>query len=142
MNDDEYGNWCQEQRQRVIEYLAKQNLDHLGVAEGPAFDVAPYFAIWAIQSKAAPGKVGWWAFSGDIPTDYVSADAQDCHPRRALRDLLVTWNDYIVARKEERNAPGVRVGNDNPKYAKLLESRVELLTQWLEDDDNWQYEGS
>src|SRR5947199_230194 len=78
------------QRHRVEEYLRKEGLENPNVGPWPAFEVAPHFAIWAVESKKTKGKIGWWAFSGDCPTDYVSEDGS-CHPRKALSRLLSTW---------------------------------------------------
>ena len=76
--------WIASQRKVVQEYLEREGVDHLGVGEYPAFHLHPYVAVWAVQSKKAPGWVGWWAISGDLPTDYVSR-GKIAHPREALR---------------------------------------------------------
>ena len=80
-------NWVNSERNKVKEYLEREGIKNVNIGEWPAFEVNPYFAIWAIESKKAPGKIGWWAFSGDCPTDYISEGGK-CHPRNALKNLL------------------------------------------------------
>lgn len=70
--DGEEG-WCAEQRKIVAHYLRSQQLNHGRVGEWPAWHDAPCVAIWAIESVARPEWIGWWAISGDLPTDYISA---------------------------------------------------------------------
>jgi hypothetical protein len=62
-------NWIRSQRKTEEEYLKRQRVDHLGVGEFPAFHVHPYVALWGVQSRKAPGWVGWWAISGELPSD-------------------------------------------------------------------------
>ncbi|MCE2573741.1 DUF4826 family protein [Motilimonas eburnea] len=140
MTDDEYDSWVGSQRSNVLEYLELNGLVSPTLAEWPAFDVAPHFAIWAIESKEQPGAVGWWAFSGDCPTDYVS-ESGDCHPRSALRDLLKAWKSYLPYLKEGRQPENTSFGKDSDfkRLANLLESRIEILDNWLTDDEVWEY---
>jgi hypothetical protein len=74
--------WVAEERQKVIDYLFSQHCEHGGVGEWPAFHVDPYIALWAVQSLKTPGRIGWWAISGDVPTDYASSSS-GYHPRSA-----------------------------------------------------------
>ncbi len=137
MTDEEYDRWCEQQNQIVAVYLEQQEPEHLGVANWPAFDVAPYFAIWAVQSFKAPSYVGWWAFSGDIPTDYVSCDALERHPRKGLEDLLVRWRTYI-------DEPGQQAElfqqQEDTDLQELLTKKIEVLTEWVEDNTLWTYD--
>ena len=65
--------WCKQQNVRVENYLRSQGVEHGRVGEWPAWHVVPYVAVWAIESRVRPGSIGWWAISGDLPTDYVTA---------------------------------------------------------------------
>jgi Domain of unknown function (DUF4826) len=78
--------WCAERRAEVTAYLQRERVDHGRVGEWPAWHVAPYVSIWAIESKQRPGWVGWWAICGDLPTDYVSAETIK-EPRDAVRSI-------------------------------------------------------
>ncbi len=80
---DEFDQWVDQERSRVECYLETQGIASPSVGPWPAFEVFPHFAIWAVESKRQAGKIGWWAFSGDCPTDFVTEDGK-CHPRNAL----------------------------------------------------------
>jgi len=131
--------WLEAQRKAVEEYLQRERVEHLGVGAYPAFHVHPYLALWAVQSKRAPGWVGWWAISGDLPTDYVSR-GKVAHPRQALRDFAQRWrelSDYMLRGKEH---PEVKMGTpaEWPQLGPLLRRRAEILQSHADDDDIWQ----
>jgi hypothetical protein len=133
--------WIGSQRRIVEEYLQRERVDHLGVGEYPAFHVYPYVAVWAVQSKRAPGGVGWWAISGDLPTDYVSR-GKTAHPREALRAFARHWRELsnYMLRGEEH--PDVRIGTPDqwPKLGKLLRGRARVLQLCADDDEIWEQE--
>ncbi|WP_309380185.1 DUF4826 family protein [Cerasicoccus frondis] len=138
MTDQEFSKWNSLNRNRCISYLEAQGIDDPQVAPWPAFDMAPNFAIWCVESKKVKGKIGWWVFAGDCPTDYVSENGK-CHPREALRDLLKTWDSYIPEMKEGRQPAECKIGNGSnlPDLGDLLEKRVSILRDWLNDNDLW-----
>ena len=59
--------WVAQERAKAIAYLSSQKCEHAGVGEWPAFHIDPYIALWAVQSPSSPGRIGWWAISGDLP---------------------------------------------------------------------------
>lgn len=130
--------WCDARRQDVIDYLGRQAVRHGEVGEWPAWHIAPYVSIWAIESCTAPGWVGWWAICGDLPTDYVSA-AEIKHPREAVRAIAQRWRDasQFMARGEAH--PTITIGSpaEWPELAPMLRSRAGILHEWAEDDDLW-----
>ena len=65
--------WCYEQQRKVADYLRSQGLNHGRIGEWPAWHIDPFVSIWAIESLDWPGWIGWWAISGDLPTDYISS---------------------------------------------------------------------
>lgn len=65
--------WRAAQREVAREYLARQGVRHGPLAARPAFEVAPYVVLWAVESLKAPVQVGWWVVTGDLPTDYLSS---------------------------------------------------------------------
>jgi hypothetical protein len=82
--------WEAEQRQNVAAYLKVEGLTHGEIGTDPAWAVYPYVSVWAVESVRSPGWVGWWAISGDLPTDYCSADgARD--PRSAVQRVAESW---------------------------------------------------
>jgi Domain of unknown function (DUF4826) len=76
--------WCREQRANVARYLRSQKVRHGRIGDWPAWHVAPYVSVWAIESVVQPEWIGWWVISGDLPTDYVSSRdvSPPQHPRR------------------------------------------------------------
>ena len=139
MNDDEFAIWNRSRRAQVISYLEAQGISSPQVGDWPAFEVAPHFGIWCVESKKQRGKIGWWAFAGDCPTDYVSEDGQ-CHPRAALRNLLKSWKESIPYMKAGKQPPNTKFGDGSniQEMGELLEKRVMILEDWLSDDSLWE----
>jgi hypothetical protein len=131
--------WVAEERQKVIAYLASQNCEHGGVGEWPAFHVDPYVALWAVQSRKATGRIGWWAISGDLPTDYMSSSC-GYQPREALRHFSAEWLNVAESMKRGEEHPGTKIGTPElwPSMAPLLERRAHLLKDYADDDSLWE----
>jgi uncharacterized protein DUF4826 len=126
--------WVAQQRQIVIDYLASQQCEHNGVSLEPRWFVSPYVAVWAVRSKANPEWVGWWAISGDLPTDYMTAAGQG-----STGDVLIAFANLWRA-AAERMTDGEQLDRytvGDPSRAKelapLLQSRADLLHEWCED---------
>lgn len=142
---DDYDNpeaeerWCAEQRAQIEVYLKEQIVDHGEVGEWPAWHVAPYIAVWAIESKVKSGRVGWWAISGDVPTDYISAEKVK-HPREAMRMFAEVWAEVSGFILRGESHPTAKIGRqeDWPVLGDLLKRRSELLVQFAEDDSVWE----
>lgn len=132
--------WCAERLEEISAYLALQGLQHGGVADWPAWLVAPFVSIWAIGSLAQPGVPGWWAICGDLPTDYISAGVDAREPRGAVRLIGKRWLEAAACMQRGEASTGFRIGKpeDWPELAPLLTSRAELLLEWAEDDDCWE----
>ena len=131
--------WCEDRRAQVTAYLHGEGVQHGGVGEWPAWHVAPYVSIWAIQSKRRPGWIGWWAICGDLPTDYVSA-AKIKHPRDAMRAIAEEWREQakLMARGEQHAEVRIGQPEDWESLAPLLETRASTLLQWANDDSFWE----
>lgn len=136
--------WCLAQQGIVADYLRSQDVKHGRIGEWPAWHVAPYVSIWAIESLARPEWIGWWVICGDLPTDYISAaDAEPPqHPRTAMRVFAENWLDVVNAWKEGREHENTRIGSQGSreKLGPLLESRAKLLMKWADDDSLWKEE--
>jgi hypothetical protein len=130
--------WIASQRQQVIDYLRGEQVEHLGVGESPAFHVHPYLALWAVQSRRSPGAVGWWALSGDVPTDYISS-SEARHPREALRAFARQWHDWSAHMLRGETHPDYRLtaGEESPELGDLLRRRAELLERFADDEEVW-----
>lgn len=136
---DEEERWVRQQHEMVVQYLAGQGCEHGGVATWPAFHLDPYLALWAVQSVTTPGRIGWWAISGDMPTDYMSSSS-GYHPREALRHFSREWLDVATHMREGREHPRTKIGHPGvwPTLAPLLESRAKLLQEYADDEEMWE----
>jgi hypothetical protein len=135
LTEEEEEAWCAERRLQVEAYLKRQGLTHGDVGEWPAWHVAPYVSVWAIESLKAPGAVGWWAICGDLPTDYCGS-APDCaNPRQALRRFAETWLASLADTPQDAAELG-QTGLPTD-VGDLLRSRAELLLEWVADEDGW-----
>jgi len=123
----------------VRAYLKDERVEHGRIGTWPAWHVEPYLSLWAIESAARPGWVGWWTICGDLPTDYLSA-RRARHPRTALRAFAKRW--LAVARCMERGRahPRIRIGERSawPQLAPLLRARAQLLTKFAGAKGIWQ----
>lgn len=130
--------WCEEQQTQVIEYLQSQEVKHGRIGEWPAWHIAPYVSIWAIESAVRPEWVGWWVICGDLPTDYVSADTIK-HPRDAMRAIAQRWIEASDYMKRGEPHPSIRIGGteNQAELALLLEKRGALVLNWANDDSQW-----
>jgi len=130
--------WLKDQRTRVVEYLLNEHVLHGGVADRPAWYVAPCLALWSVDSRRAPGRAGWWAVSGDVPTDYVSsADAKTA--RDAMRVFANQWEALAKKMLCGESDADMRIGARDqwPELAPLLSVRAKLLRRVAADDSHW-----
>jgi hypothetical protein len=130
--------WVSTERIRVEEYLLRHNVDHLGVGEYPAFHVQPHLALWAVQSKKAPGSIGWWAISGDLPTDYISS-SEGGHPREALRAIAGHWVRASEAMLNGEKYSDYSIGTPDrwPELGDLLKQRAQIIREFADDETLW-----
>ena len=130
--------WCNERRSDVVAYLHQERLVHGQVGEWPAWHLAPYISIWAIDSKTNPGWVGWWAVAGDLPTDYISAGVIR-HPRDAMQAIAARWHTAAEDMARGNASPDFSIGApaDWQALAPQLTSRAELLQSWAADSELW-----
>jgi hypothetical protein len=138
-NEEQEEAWVADERNKVVAYLVQQRVEHLGVGEWPAFHLQPYLAIWVVQSKKCPGAIGWWAISGDAPTDYMSGEGVH-HPRKAMAHFSRRWAEVSDYMRRGQAHPETRIGKkeDWPDLAPLLRSRSELLGEFAANDELWE----
>lgn len=130
--------WLAEQRENVERYLQREEVRHRGVAPRPDWFVAPYVSIWRIESLKKPGVVGWWAVSGDLPTDYLSGhDATDA--RCALAAFAARWRDASASMLRGEEHPDVSIGDSENRreLGDLLCRRAQVFREWADDDAMW-----
>ena len=130
--------WCSERRNEVAAYLTAERVTHGQIGEWPAWHLAPHISIWAIESQAKPGWVGWWAICGDLPTDYVSSAAIK-HPRDAMLAFAHRWRTAADLMASGQSLPDFSVGSpaEWPSLAPMLASRAELLQDMATDTGLW-----
>jgi len=133
------GRWCVERRAEVVAYLEREGVEHGRVGDWPAWHLSPYVSIWAIESVAHAGSVGWWAICGDLPTDYISARTIK-HPRDAMRALAERWVDVASYLGRGEAHPSIQLGSSESRsqLAPLLLSRAKLLIEWANDNAVWE----
>ena len=136
VNDED--TWHRECRSRVADYLKDQGVVHGRIGDGPAWSVPSVMSVWAVESVRNPGWVGWWVLCGDGPTDYVSSkDART--PHEAIRAIAQRWREACDSLVRGEDPPQFHLGSPDSRsqLAPLLESRAELLLQWVADDAIW-----
>jgi hypothetical protein len=131
ITDSEEVAWAAEQRRMVEVYLQSQRCDHGGVSLEPRWYLSPYLAVWAIRSKSNPHAVGWWAISGDVPTDYLTATRELRNNADVLAAFGARW-----ARAAEAMSRGEYAGIGKPEniaeLAPLLRTRAAVLQELSE----------
>lgn len=130
--------WCLECRAEAGRYLKAEGVVHGRIGEWPAWHVAPFVSIWAIESGARIESVGWWVVCGDLPTDYVSASTIK-HPRDAMHALSKRWSEVADHMSRGAKHPTVSIGTlkDSASLGPLLRLRAEALAKWANDDNLW-----
>jgi len=130
--------WCSDRRKQVLAYLVTEQVAHGQVGDWPAWHLAPYASIWAVESLANPGWVGWWVICGDLPSDYLSASTIK-HPRDAMLAFATRWHKASELMAKGQESPDFLVGSREqwPTLAPLLASRAALLQQVAADKAQW-----
>lgn len=131
--------WCAERRQELAEYLGREGVPRGSIGEWPAWHVVPYASVWAIESASVKGSIGWWAISGDVPNDYVSANDASC-PREAVQAIASLWRDaaQYMSRGERHPTFRIGLGQQDEELGPMLASRAELLLEWVDDASIWE----
>jgi len=132
IEDQEDAEWVAAQRQIVIDYLVGQRVQHGGVSLEPRWFLSPYLAVWAIRSRANPDRVGWWAISGDVPTDYITClHEQDSGD--VLTEFARVWKAAATKMATGEHLENCIIGGGDPARAKelapLLLKRAEMLEE-------------
>ncbi|WP_156906754.1 DUF4826 family protein [Desulforegula conservatrix] len=133
--------WCEEQKSIVTAYLHSQGVKYGRVGDWPAWHVAPYVSIWAVESLKYPECIGWWVISGDLPTDCISSSDIKApqHPRKAIKAMAERWLQYVDEFKKGEKPADYCIGNTDSfeELMPLLVKRANLLIEWAKDDSLW-----
>lgn len=138
LSSEDEERWCAERRAQLVDYLAAEKCPSTSVGEWPAWHVAPIISLWAVESAKRPGWVGWWAVSGDFPTDYVEC-GNDRHPRQGLQDIGLRWQDAAKRWLNGEEVHDWHLGDEDEhrSLAPLLARRAEMFLEIAADDANW-----
>lgn len=123
--------WVAEQRLVVERYLISQRCEHFGVSLEPMWYLWPHLALWAVRSKANPDLVGWWAISGDVPTDYLTATRELRCNADVLAAFAAVWFEAATTMARGEYA-GIGKPDKVAELAPLLRTRAEILSELSE----------
>lgn len=118
--------WVSGQRRVVEDYLKTQGCEHGGVSLEPRWYASPHVAVWAVRSRSNPDFVGWWAISGDLPTDYMTASPEIGSVPSILAAFAARWSTISEAMSKGEES-GIGRQSDAASLAPLLSARVQLL---------------
>ncbi len=137
-DDATFDAWCSELRTEIEVYLSSEGYEHGQIFDWPAWNVAPHVAMWAIESATQPGYVGAWVLCGNLPMDYIEGDSLGT-PRQAMSAIAARWQELIDNMKLGKPTEGVVIetGADPEEMIAMMESRVGVLRQLVEDADAW-----
>lgn len=131
LKDPDEAAWVASQREIIIRYLAAQRVEHGGVSIEPRWFVSPCVAVWAIRSRTRAEHVGWWAISGDLPTDYMTSGTEE-----DAGDILIAfatrWREAAKRMAAGEQPDGFVIGDPAraKELAPLLEARADLLYEF------------
>src|SRR5207245_11544469 len=114
MNSDAYDDpkveaaWLTEQRKHADQYLREQRVPFGRVADRPAWHLAPYIALWPVLGPRT-GEIQYWVIVGDLPADFLSADAA-AQPRRAIASFAERWQGVARGMLEGMNHQRIELG--------------------------------
>ncbi|GIU24184.1 DUF4826 family protein [Shewanella sp. MBTL60-007] len=123
--------WIRTQFQKANKFLAEKGIMPDKVHPEESRYLAPYVAIWKIDSKK-PNKKTFWVMSGDLPSDYVDISVATT-ARDAVRHFSMMWQ----MKAENIQRSGLTKDPAQAKFAQLLVSRAESLYKMQADDSIW-----
>lgn len=138
MSKDEQA-WVDVEKEKVLDFLESESIEYNRISDFPVFYVFPDIALWAVESKEAPGWVAWWVLSGDCPTDYIGSD-EIRHPAEALLAFAELWHeaaDYIL-RGESHPHFSLESAEEYPDLGELLRDTATQLEGYANDDEIWE----
>lgn len=123
--------WVRTQFQKANRFLAEKGVIPSKVLTDESRYLAPYVAIWKMESKRPTSKT-FWVMSGDLPSDFVDVKVA-ATARDAVRHFSMMWQmqaENLVRSGATRDAT-------QAKFAQLLVSRAESLYRIHNDENLW-----
>ncbi|MCH1931368.1 DUF4826 family protein [Shewanella sp. A25] len=124
--------WVRAQFQKANRFLAEKGVIPSKVLADESRYLAPYLAIWKMESKR-PSTKTYWVMSGDLPSDFVDVKVAKT-ARDAIRHFSMTWQ--MQAENLIRSG-ATRRDATQAKFAQLLVSRAESLYRMHNDEKLW-----
>jgi hypothetical protein len=120
-------------------YLSKEKVPHGRIGEWPAWHLAPYVSIWAIESRFGHDEIAFWVICGDLPTDFIQWSNSASDPRQALNVISSRWLEVSSFMLRGVPHPTISIGTPDvwPKLGPLLQSRAGVIAKWVKDDSIW-----
>jgi hypothetical protein len=125
-------------RDEVEAYLRHFEVAFVSIGATPSWALPPHLAVWPIYGENGPIHPGWYAISGDVPTDYVSSsDAPDA--RAAVWHFARLWREVAATMASGRAHPEMKIGTPEqwPTLHSRLHERALLLAEFAADDSLW-----
>ena len=124
--------WVRAQFQKANRFLAEKGVIPSKVLADESRYLAPYLAIWKMESKR-PSTKTYWVMSGDLPSDFVDVKVAKT-ARDAIRHFSMMWQ--MQAENLVRSG-ATRRDATQAKFAQLLVSRAESLYRMHNDEKLW-----
>lgn len=124
--------WVRTQFQKANRFLAEKGVIPSKVLADESRYLAPYLAIWKMESKRPTTKT-YWVMSGDLPSDFVDVKVAKT-ARDAVRHFSMMWQ--MQAENLIRSG-ATRRDVTQAKFAQLLVSRAESLYRMHNDEKLW-----
>lgn len=124
--------WVRTQFQKANRFLAEKGVIPSKVLADESRYLAPYLAIWKMESKRPTTKT-YWVMSGDLPSDFVDVKVAKT-ARDAVRHFSMMWQ--MQAENLIRSG-ATRRDATQAKFAQLLVSRAESLYRMHNDEKLW-----
>ena len=124
--------WVRTQFQKANRFLAEKGVIPSKVLADESRYLAPYLAIWKLESKRPTTKT-YWVMSGDLPSDFVDVKVAKT-ARDAVRHFSMMWQ--MQAENLIRSG-ATRRDATQAKFAQLLVSRAESLYRMHNDEKLW-----
>ncbi|BDA60359.1 DUF4826 family protein [Shewanella xiamenensis] len=124
--------WVRTQFQKANRFLAEKGVIPSKVLADESRYLAPYLAIWKMESKRPTTKI-YWVMSGDLPSDFVDVKVAKT-ARDAVRHFSMMWQ--MQAENLIRSG-ATRRDATQAKFAQLLVSRAESLYRMHNDEKLW-----
>ena len=129
ISQEQLSEWIREQYQRANKHLAEQGVLFESVVTEESRYLAPYVAVWKIQSIE---KKYYWVISGDVPADAIPYSSEK-NARDTLRAFSMRW---------QLQAEQILQSNTNDQLRKdfstLLITKAEMIYDLFANEKNWQ----